>query len=114
MATIMGLRVRWPGVAPWVESCVVLLAFPLGCVERLIRDTDCGDAQPEPGEVCFDDDHEQLEIPFEALAIRVAPFDGDAFSDILVTGLDDDGAVIAALSRTQMDGALGLLQSTAL
>jgi hypothetical protein len=111
MATIMGsVRRRAVAGVHWF----VALAIPLGCVERLIVDTECGDAEQKPGEICFEDDHEQLDIPFEALAIRVAPFDGDALSDVLVTGVDPAGAVIGALSLSQIDGSLGPLQSTAL
>lgn len=93
---------------------IVGLAMPLGCAERLYPDTDCGDAEQEPGEVCFDGDHETIDVPFEPLAVRVAPFDGDGLSDILVTGLDDEGLVVGALSLTQPDGALGELRPTTL
>lgn len=106
MATIMALRraaVHWIG----------LLAMPLSCAERLYPDFDCGDERQEPGEVCFDD-HETIDVPFEPLAVRVAPFDGDGLSDILVTGLDEDGLVVGALSLTQRDGALGELRPTTL
>lgn len=102
--TTMRRGIRWLGLAPLLT----------GCVDRLIVPSVCGDTEPEPGEVCFEDDHETIEIPFEPLAIRVAPFDGDAFSDILVTGLDGGGAVIGSFSLTQPDGALGPLLPTAL
>ncbi len=103
-------RRRWRAAPAWLW----LGALVVGCVERLIHDTDCGNAQREPGEVCFADDHEEIDIPFDGLAVRVAPFDGDGFADILVTGTDDAGTVVGALSRTQADGALGPLQPTTL
>ncbi len=114
MAAIMGIGARWlPGGAVPSAYWLLVLVAPFGCVERLIYDGECGDAKQDPGEVCFGD-HEQLDVPFEPLAIRVAPFDGDAFSDILVTGVDEVGAVVGSLSRTQADGALGPLDPTAL
>lgn len=101
MARIMVLRTRWR-IAPWLG--LVGLSVSLGCVERVIRDR-CD-------EVCFGD-HETIDVPFEPLALRVAPFDGDGLSDILVTGVDDAGTVVGALSRTEVDGALGALQPAA-
>jgi hypothetical protein len=108
MARIMVLRTRWR-VAPWF-ACVGLV--PLGCVSRVIRDGNCDVEEAAPGEVCFGE-HETIDVPFDPLALRVAPFDGDGLSDILVTGVDDAGTVVGSLSRSQLDGALGPLQPAA-
>jgi hypothetical protein len=86
---VIGMRVRWLG----------LVLFGAGCVERLYPDFD---------------DFERIDVPFEPLAVRVAPFDGDGLSDILVTGVDEAGAVIGSLSITQPDGGLGELEPTTL
>lgn len=86
-------------------SCVALVT-PTGCVDRLIVPTDCGDGEVLPGEVCFEDDYEQVEVPFDGLALRVALFDGDILSDVLVTGLNDAGAVIGSLAISKLDGGL--------
>lgn len=89
------------------------LATPTACVDRLLYPAECEDGELTPGEVCFEDDYEQVDVPFEPLALRVAPFDGDILSDVLVTGIDAAGAVIGSLSLARLDGPLAPLQPAA-
>ncbi len=82
---------------------------PAGCVDRLIHDRLCGDGQPSRGELCLGlGDRTRIAIDtLDPLALRVADFDGDAQSDVMVLGTDADGVVAARL--WQGDGAGGVL-----
>ncbi len=70
----------------------------------------CDDGIAVRGEACFTDEPELLAFGFTPIALRVAPFDSDGIADVLVTGVDTQGAVLGVVSRTGADGALGAAQ----
>lgn len=78
-----------------------------GCVERLIRDSRCGDGHQSDGELCLGEgERSTLSVDtLAALALRVGDFDGDGRSDLIVLGTLPDGLVSSRLWRGNGDGS---------
>lgn len=85
---------------------VLIGAGASGCVDRVIREGDCGDGVLSRGEVCLGQgQRSELRIEgLEGLLLRVADFDGDAHLDLLVLGTDPAGTVRSLLWQGRGDG----------
>lgn len=95
-------------VAPWAG--LALASFSLGgsgCVDRVIHEAmRCGDGVVDPGDVCLGR-REPHVLTFDGLqgaSLRIASFDGDPHLDLLLSGLDPAGAVVARLWVGRGDG----------
>ncbi|MEM9462568.1 MAG: VCBS repeat-containing protein [Myxococcota bacterium] len=78
-----------------------------GCVDRVIHETlRCGDGVVDPGEVCLGrgEPHTLTFDGLEGASLRIASFDGDPHLDLLLSGLDPEGAVVARLWVGHGDG----------